>query len=116
MAPRRLQSLAAAVHAEAAVNPAPEGSSVLSTVIVVFGALGTTANPVLVVLSITTSVSPLSFFGRVNTATGALSRSKVGVVKLVSVVDTLAVERPPCGLPLEVISLAVGECRISSLG
>ena len=40
-APRRLQSLPAAVHAEAAVNPAPEGSSVLSTVIVVFGALGT---------------------------------------------------------------------------
>ena len=36
-APRRLQSLPAAVHAEAAVNPAPEGSSVRSTVIVVFG-------------------------------------------------------------------------------
>src|SRR6476659_2025828 len=42
IAPRRLQSLPAAVHAEAAVSPAPAGSSVLSTVIVVFGALGTT--------------------------------------------------------------------------
>src|SRR5215213_8767394 len=43
-APRRLQSLAAPVHAEAAVNPAPEGSSVRSTVIVVFGAFGTISN------------------------------------------------------------------------
>ena len=42
-APRRLQSLAAPVHAEAAVKRPPEGSSVLSTVIVVFGALGTIA-------------------------------------------------------------------------
>src|SRR5688572_30301075 len=76
-APRKLQSLAAPVHAEAAVNPAPAGSSVLSTVIVVFGALGTIEGSALDELSITTSLVPFSFFGRVNTATGVLSTSSV---------------------------------------
>src|ERR1051325_8265344 len=76
-APRKLQSLPAAVHAEAAVNPAPEGSSVLSTVIVVFGASGTILRSVLVELSITTSVVPFSFFGSVITATGSLVDSSV---------------------------------------
>src|SRR6185503_12407894 len=76
-APRRLQSLAAPVHADTAANDPPEGSSVLSTVIVVFGALGTILSSVLVELSITTSVVPFSFVGRVNAATGALSTSSV---------------------------------------
>src|ERR1041385_726717 len=76
-APRKLQSLAAPVHAEAAVNPAPEGSSVLSTVIVVFGASGTTDRLVLVESSKTTSCTPLSFDGRVNAATGVLCVSRV---------------------------------------
>src|SRR5678815_2187998 len=78
-APRRLQSLPAAVHAEAAVNPAPDGSSVLSTVIVVFGAFGTMFTSELEVLRITTSVTPLSFLGRGKTATGVLSVSNVAI-------------------------------------
>src|SRR5215217_8403278 len=74
-APRRLQSLPAAVHAEATVKPAPEGSSVRSTVIVVFGALGTISSSALVASSTSTSVTPLSFLGSGNTATGVLSTS-----------------------------------------
>ena len=84
IAPRRLQSLPAAVQAEAAVNPAPEGSSVLSTVMVVFGAFGTMSNSVLKESSTTTSLTPLSFFGSVNTATGALSTSRVTLGELVA--------------------------------
>src|ERR1044072_6138871 len=76
-APRKLQSLAPAVHAEAAANEAPEGSSVLSTVIVVFGASGTIDRFVLVESSTTTSCTPLSFEGRVNAATGVLCTSRV---------------------------------------
>src|SRR5678816_4129316 len=87
-APRRLQSLPAAVHAEAAVNPAPDGSSVLSTVIVVLGAFGTISKDVLAESSTTTSVTPLSFLGRVNTATGVLSTSRLTfAVSFVSSVD-----------------------------
>src|ERR1043166_2737533 len=77
IAPRKLQSLAAPVHAEAAVSAAPEGSSVLSTVIVVFGAFGTIDRFVLVESSTTTSCTPLSFDGRVNAATGVLCTSRV---------------------------------------
>src|SRR5215216_3383682 len=55
-APRKLQSFRAPVQAEAVVNPAPDGSSVLSTVIVVFGALGTILRSALVDSSMTTSV------------------------------------------------------------
>src|SRR6185503_8121484 len=72
-APRRLQSLPAAVHAETAANEPPEGSSVLSTVIVVFGALGTTLTLGPVDSSTIRSVTPLSLLGSAKAATGALS-------------------------------------------
>src|SRR5436190_13982870 len=75
-APRRLQSFAAPVHADAAVNPAPEGSSILSTAIVAFVPAGRTLIALLAAFSISTSVTPLSFLGRARTATGALSRSR----------------------------------------
>src|SRR5215213_4798123 len=108
IAPRKLQSLPAAVHAEAVVSPAPEGSSVLSTVIVVFGAFGTMLGPVL--SSTTTSVVPLSFFGSVNTATGSLATSKV-----VLVIETLVADNPPV-LPVRTPSVEVLVLTISSLG
>src|SRR5258705_7153308 len=73
-APRTLQSFAAAVHADA--DPAAL-SSVLSTVIVVLGAAGTTLSALLAALSISTSVTPLSFLGSASTATGALSDSRM---------------------------------------
>src|SRR5688500_7898585 len=102
-APRRLQSLAAPVHAEAAVNAAPAGSSVLSTVIVVFGAFGRTSSSVLVESSTSISLTPLSFLGRGNTATGALSVSKVVLVKPV-----------PAETSSSALSLGAIGCTISS--
>src|SRR6185295_14158036 len=104
MAPRRLQSLPAAVHAEAADNPAPEGSSVLSTVIVVFGALGTTFTSALAESSTSTSVTPLSFLGNGNTATGALS-----VLRVVA-------DRSVASETASALSLGASGRRISSSG
>src|SRR5687767_3368296 len=98
-APRRLQSFNAAVQAEAAAL-----SSVLSTVIVVFGALGTIAGWMLSELSTMTSLTPFSFFGRVNTATGALSTSKA------------VLARSPSLEILNVCSLGEMVRTISSLG
>src|SRR5258705_1982509 len=103
MAPRKLQSLAAPVQAEAAVNAAPDGSSVLSTVIVVFGALGRMFTSELEELRITTSVTPFSFRGRVNTATGVLSVSNVAT--------SVGPETSPSAL-----SLGASGRMISSLG
>src|SRR5688572_32584711 len=82
IAPRKLQSFAAPVQAEAAVNAAPEGSSVLSTVIVVLAAFSTMIDSLLSELSTTTSRAPLSFRGSANAATGALLVSRLAWAKL----------------------------------
>src|SRR5215475_88498 len=80
-APRRLQLFGFASQTEAAVKDAPDGSSVRSTVIVVFGALGTILGSTMFSLSTITSPSPFSFCCRGNTATGALCASRVVLVK-----------------------------------
>src|SRR6476660_4883190 len=80
-APRRLQSLAAPVQAEAAVNAAPDGSSVRSTVMVVFGGVGMILGVAIPLLSTTKSITPLSFCGNGKTANGSLATSSVALTK-----------------------------------
>src|SRR6185436_369892 len=80
-APRKLQSFPAAVQAEAAVKPAPDGSSVRSTVMVVFGGVGMILGVASPELSTTISITPLSFCGRGNTANGSLVASRATLTK-----------------------------------
>jgi hypothetical protein len=79
-APRRLQSLNAAVQADAAVSAAPDGSWNRSTVIMAAGDATTSTNTVPWSVSSTRSLAPFTFCGSAAIASGASASASVVVV------------------------------------